>query len=208
MYCRVYDEHMWGHRTGKMLDSTLIVNRIANLKPFVAFAILLLVSCSQVPEPGPEISKSTVTSEVMPFAGSWNAIGSRRSIALGKNRRGSIIELKGTMLLTGKAQLGVGFRAELIALVDSETGLTGRSVWTDDRGDQLFSEVKGEGDAANNLIEGTFWGGTGRYAGVTGSYEYSWQFVIEAEDGSIQGRAVGLKGNVQKGQVASEGVVP
>ena len=72
----------------------------------------------------------------------------------------------------------------------------GRSVWTDERGDQVFSELKGEGTAAKNRITGTLLGGTGRYAGVTGSYEFSWQFVIEAEDGSIQGRAVGLKGRV------------
>ncbi len=44
-----------------------------------------------------------------------------------------------------------------------------------------------------------FLGGTGRYAGATGSYEFSWQWVMEAEDGSIQGRAVELKGRVRPG---------
>ena len=76
----------------------------------------------------------------------------------------------------------------------------GRSVWTDERGDQVFSELKGEGTAAKNHIEGTILGGTGRYAGLTGTYEFSWQFVIESDDGSIQGRAVGLKGRVRLGQ--------
>ena len=83
---------------------------------------------------------------------------------------------------------------------DSETGLIGRSVWTDEKGDQVFSELKGEGTAAKNHITGTILGGTGRYAGVTGSYEFSWQFVLEAEDGSIQGNATGLKGRFQVGQ--------
>ena len=64
----------------------------------------------------------------------------------------------------------------------------------------MFSELKGEGTAATNHIAGTILGGTGRYAGVTGTYEFSWQFVIEAEDGSIQGRAVGLKGRFRPGQ--------
>lgn len=190
-----------------MFDLKSITNRITNLKLYVAIAIVLsLVSCSKLPDQNPEVAQSAITSESMNFAGSWNANGTRRSIALGNIRRSSIIELKGTMLLTGEAKPGVGFRAELIALADSETGLVGRSVWTDERGDQLFSEVKGEGDAANNHIEGTFLGGTGRYAGVTGSYEYSWQFVIEAEDGKIQGRAVNLKGHAQIGQPSSGGV--
>ena len=90
------------------------------------------------------------------------------------------------MLLAGEGRPGVGFRSEVIALVDSETGLVGRSVWTDERGEQVFSELKGEGTKEQNRIAGTILGGTGRYAGATGTYEFSWQFVIEAEDGSIQ----------------------
>ena len=72
-------------------------------------------------------------------------------------------------------------------------------VWTDEKGEQVFSELKGEGTAAKNRITGTILGGTGRYAGITGSYEFSWQFVIEAEDGSIQGNAAGLKGPLPVG---------
>jgi hypothetical protein len=103
------------------------------------------------------------------------------------------------MLLTGADRPGVGFRAEVIALVDSATGLQGRGVWTDERGEQVFSELQGEGTADHNHITGTILGGTGRYAGATGTYEFSWQFVMESEDGSIQGRAVELKGRVHPG---------
>ncbi len=110
------------------------------------------------------------------------------------------------MLLAGPARPGVGFRAEVIALVDSETGLVGRGVWTDERGDQVFSELKGQGTAAQNRISGTLLGGTGRYVGVTGSYEFSWKFVIEGEDGSIQGQAVGLKGRFLPGQPSAGGM--
>ena len=103
------------------------------------------------------------------------------------------------MLLAGPQRPGVGFRSELIALVDSDTGLQGRSVWTDERGDQVFSELQGEGTASRNRIEGKFLGGTGRYAGVTGTYEFSWQSVMDGEDGAIQGRAVDLKGRARLG---------
>ena len=109
------------------------------------------------------------------------------------------------MLLAGPKRPGVGFRSEVIALVDSGTGLEGRSVWTDEHGDQVFSELQGEGTAARNHITGKFLGGTGRYAGATGSYEFSWEFVIESGEGSIQGRAVGLKGRVQTGTTAAGG---
>jgi len=103
------------------------------------------------------------------------------------------------MLLSGKDRPGRGFRSQVLALSDSSTGLTGRSVWTDERGDLVFSELQGEGTAARNRITGTILGGTGRYAGATGSYEFSWRWVMEGEDGSIQGRAVELKGRVRPG---------
>ncbi len=140
--------------------------------------------------------------EWLEFTGSWNGSGSRQTISLGGDRRSSVVHLSGTMLLAGPDRPGAGFRAEVIALSDTATGLVGRGVWTDERGDQAFSELKGEGTAAHNHITGTFLGGTGRYAGVTGSYEFSWQFVMESEDGSVQGRAVDLKGRVRSGPEA------
>jgi hypothetical protein len=164
--------------------------------------VLALSACGQVAEPPKPLA---ATGEWREFSGSWNAAGSRRSIPLGADRKGSIIDLRGTMLLAGPQRPGIGFRSEVIALVDSETGLLGRSVWTDERGEQVFSELKGEGTAARNHITGTILGGTGRYAGMTGTYEFSWQFVIEAEDGSVQGRAVGLKGRVRPGQPGAGG---
>jgi len=133
------------------------------------------------------------------FEGTWSAAGVHRIVPLGGTREGSIVDLRGTMLLAGAGRPGVGFRAEIVALVDTQTGLVGRGVWTDERGDQVFSELTGEGTAGQNRIRGTFLGGTGRYAGATGSYEFSWQFLIDSDDGSIQGRADGLKGRFRIG---------
>ena len=168
----------------------------------LAFAAAACGPASEPPSP------ATASGEWREFEGSWNAAGTRRTIPLGADRRGSIIDLRGTMLLTGQGRPGVGFRSEAIALVDSATGLQGRSVWTDERGDQVFTELKGEGTATRNRITGTILGGTGRYAGATGTYEFSWQFVLEAEDGSIQGSAVGLKGRVRPGQPVAGGARP
>jgi hypothetical protein len=165
-------------------------------RSLVVAIALAAAACGSATEPPQPIA---VAGEWREFTGSWNPAGSRRTISLGADRRASIIDLRGSMLLAGPGRPGVGFRSDLIALVDSETGLVGRSVWTDEKGDQVFSELKGEGTAAKNHITGTILSGTGRYAGVTGSYEFSWRFVIEAEDGSIQGSAVGFKGRFQVG---------
>jgi hypothetical protein len=136
------------------------------------------------------------------FTGSWNGAGSRHTIPLGEGRVGAIVDLTGTMLLAGDGRPGVGFHSEVIGLTDSATGFQGRSVWTDEHGDQVYSELKGEGTAAKNRIAGTILSGTGRYAGLTGSYEFSWQWVIEGEEGALQGRAIDLRGRVQRAGAA------
>lgn len=163
-----------------------------------AAAMLAIGACESKPQHPP-----AETSGPQAFEGSWNATGTRRTISLGGDRKGATIDLRGTMLLAGAGRPGVGFRADAIALADSETGLVGRGVWTDDHGDQVFSELKGEGTREKNHITGTILGGTGRYSNVTGTYEFSWQYMIESEDGTIQGRTVGLRGSYQLNQPAA-----
>ena len=161
----------------------------------VALAGLLVSACGPTPPP-PE---ARADGEWHAFQGTWTATGSRHTIHLGSDRRSSIADLDGSLLLAGPARPAVGFRAEAIVLNDSATGMVGRSVWTDERGDQVYSELRGEGTATGNKIAGTFIGGTGRYSGATGTYEFSWRFVLESEDGTVQGQSVGLKGRVRVG---------
>lgn len=156
-----------------------------------ALLALAVAACGPAPQP-PQVAASPAGWHE--FEGSWSAAGSRRTLSLGEFGNSALLDLRGTMLLAGPGRPGAGFRAEVIALVDRKAGLVGRGVWTDERGDQVFSEFTGEGTAAKNRITGTVLGGTGRFAGVEGTYEFSWQYVLEAEDGSIQGRATGLKG--------------
>jgi hypothetical protein len=159
--------------------------------------LMLLAACGA--SPGPPAS-GPAAGDWHEFQGSWNASGSRRTIPLGGDRRASLIDLTGSLLLAGPSRPGVGFRAQVIGLADNATGLVGRAVWTDENGDQVFSELRGQGTATGNRITGTFLGGTGRYAGADGTYEFSWQYVLEAEDGTVQGRTVGLQGRVRAGQ--------
>ena len=70
-------------------------------------------------------------------------------------------------------------------------------VWTDQNGDRVYSEIRGDGTKPGDRITGTIVGGTGRYAGATGAYEFTWQFVLEAEDGTVAGRTQGLAGRVR-----------
>lgn len=162
----------------------------------LAAGIVAVAGCSPS---GPAPDARLSAAEWHEFQGTWTATGSRQAIRLGSDRRASIAKLEGTLLLAGPARPGAGFRAEAIVLNDSATGMVGRAVWTDEHGDEAYSELRGEGTATGSRIEGTFLGGTGRYAGATGTYQFLWRFVLEAEDGAVQGSSVGLSGRVRVG---------
>lgn len=164
--------------------------------------VLIMSACG----PPPRVSKPLpAASEWHEFVGTWTAAGSRSSIPLGEGRRASIAKLEGSLMLLGPTSPAVGFRAEALVLNDSATGTIGRVVWTDDRGDQVFSELTGQGIRTGSHIVGTFLGGTGRYAGASGSYEFNWRFVLESEDGDLQGQSEGLSGKIR---VASDQATP
>src|SRR4051794_32042689 len=90
-----------------------------------AMVALLLAATSCGPSPEPPKSAGPATGEWREFEGLWTAAGSRRTISLGGDRRASIFDLRGSVVLSGPGRPGAGFRADAIALSDSETGLIG-----------------------------------------------------------------------------------
>jgi hypothetical protein len=159
----------------------------------VSLIWLLAAACS-----GPPIDPrgAPLPGETRTFEGTWSASGSRRTLELERGHKASIFTLTGSVLLTGERGLGFGFQGDAIGFSDSVAGGTGQSVWTDERGDKVFSQLRGQPMGTGSHVVGTITGGTGRYAGVTGEYELRWQYVIETDEGTISGRAVGLKGRV------------
>lgn len=168
-------------------------------------ASLFATACSQAPHTSVSLPARDEWHE---FEGTWTGAGSRYIMGLGNDRQASIANLNGSLLLSGPSRPAVGFRAEAIVLNDSISGMVGRAVWTDEHGDQAYSELRGSGTATNNKIVGTFLGGTGRYSGATGEYEFSWRFVLENEDGSVQGQSIGLKGRVRVGSHQAPALQP
>jgi hypothetical protein len=131
------------------------------------------------------------------FSGTWTAAGSRQDIGLGGDRHASVGDYSGSLMLYGSSRPALGFRVEAVVFNDSATGLIGRAVWTDEADNHVYSELRGEVTPQGNRIIGTFVGGSGRYKGATGTYEFSWRFLLESEDGKVQGQSAGFSGKVR-----------
>ena len=163
--------------------------------PLALLAFLLVSACGG-PAKGPE--SASIPGEWRSFEGTGAATGHRQTLRMGPDRKVSIVNFSGSLLLVGERRLGQGFRVDLIGSTDSLKGGTGWSVWTDSNGDQVFGEIHGEPIITGSRVTGTLLGGTGRYADVTGEYEYEWVYVYNTKDGTFQGRITGLRGRFRR----------
>ena len=173
---------------------------IARAHWLVLGALLLSSACDQSGNPGTATTRpaqTSATSEWHEFEGTWTASGTRRTLNTGSDQHAAIFELTGSLLLSGARRPAVGFEAQVIGFSDTRSGMQGRCVWTDEHGDTVYSDLKGEFVGSGNQITGTFTGGTGRWTGITGEYTFQWQYVVDADDGAVSGRVVDLKGRAR-----------
>ena len=133
------------------------------------------------------------------FEGTWSASGQRQTLPTEAGQPAVTVQLSGAVTITTGAGLSRGFRGEVIGFDDGAGLIAGRVVWTDEKGDRIFSVLKGEALAAGRQMRGTITGGTGRYAGIAGEYEFRWQYLIAAEGSLVNGRAIDLRGRVRAG---------
>ena len=167
------------------------------IRPTAVFLAALSLAMAVGVRVAPAFQAAPATEGWRMFTGSWSARGQRQTIPTEGGTAG-IARLSGAIVLAQGTELGGGMLAEAIAFDDGLNVSVGRAVWTDARGDQVFSELKGEPVAAGRRIIGTITGGTGRYNGVVGDYELTWQYVARDEEDVIQGRAVDLRGRIRK----------
>ena len=145
---------------------------------------LLLLSASGAPAPQAAPPLST-------FQGSWSAVGRRHTLPTEGPRAAAVVQLSGAVVFTNPAG---GFKGEAIAFDDGGSLSAGRAVWTDAKGDRVFSTFRGDSLQSGRRIVAIFTGGTGRYAGVTGDYTLTWQYLVAGDEEIVQGRTVDLQG--------------
>ncbi len=109
--------------------------------PLVLLGAVAGISCDHRSSPAPERS---VPGEVLNFTGTWTSTGNRQTMHLGSERQAAIFKFTGSLLLGGDQRFKKGFKAEVIGFTDSKHGMQGRCVWTDERGEKVFSELQSE----------------------------------------------------------------
>ncbi len=87
------------------------------------------------------------------------------------------------------------FDTDCVGFADDRTGSTGRCVWIGTSGDEIYVELKGSGMGGFGPTRGTFIGGTGRYEGITGGFQYEWSYSVgRGEDATLDGYTLRMAG--------------
>jgi hypothetical protein len=163
----------------------------------ITCASCAIVALALTPAGDPALRAQEPPTAWRAFDGSWSASGSRQTIPTETGRPAAVAHLSGAVVLSNGTGIAAGFTAEAIGFDDGTSETMGRAVWTDSAGDRIFSAFRGGPLQTGRRITATITGGTGRWARVTGEYELTWQYVVAAEGGDLQGRSVDLRGRLR-----------
>ena len=132
------------------------------------------------------------------FKGNWIANGTRTPFPFGDDRQVFTFKISGHISLQSSLARKKDYWSECVGLVDSVTGLTGRCVWKDLAGPEIYITVQSDRLQQGSLVTGTIVGGSGKLAGISGDMSFNWSSVIsQTEDGvaTVTGETRNLGGH-------------
>ncbi|HAM49874.1 MAG TPA: hypothetical protein DCP92_03970 [Nitrospiraceae bacterium] len=116
------------------------------------------------------------------FKGSWVANGTKTSFPFGEGRQVYNFKLSGHVSLQTALGKKKDYWSECIGLADSVTGVTGRCVWKDLAGPEVYITLQSDKLQQGGLVSGAIVGGTGPLAGISGDLTFNWSLVITLTD--------------------------
>jgi hypothetical protein len=161
----------------------------------ILIAILLLLSAA-ASAPGGAAGRAPLKQSGS-FQAQWSIAGTQQGLDFGPARSLSIYEHSGTVTVVRSDGLVGNALSKCIGLGDTAKGDVSRCIWIDAAGEKIFSELTARTDAESTTGRGsgTFVGGTGRFEGITGSYEIDRVNVPSLDPEKIEGRSLRMQGS-------------
>jgi hypothetical protein len=137
--------------------------------------------------------------ETAEFKGSWIANGTRTAFPFVKGRQVFTFQIGGHVSLQTAVHDKKDYWSDCIGLADAATGITGRCVWKDLAGPELYVVLQSDRLEQGSQVKGTIVGGTGPLAGISGDLSFNWSSVIVQTDAQgieeLTGQTLNLAGH-------------
>ena len=126
--------------------------------------------------------------------------GPPQVVAVEGGGQAAVVEVSGAVVLTNPGGLSLGFHGLAIGFDDGEGLSLGRSVWTDENGDRVFSRLRGEPLQTGRRVEGTSRAAPGATPASRANTPSPGNTSFPRRRDLVQGRAVGLSGRVRRAE--------
>jgi len=129
------------------------------------------------------------------FTGFWTVSGSVHVLERGDRVVATAGRLTGKVV--GNTSQGAipAFDTDCVVFSDTRERGIARCVWTGATGDQIYVDVTSDGPAGFGRARGEFAGGTGRYDGMSGSFQFEWNYSLgRGADATLDGHTLQMSG--------------
>lgn len=151
------------------------------------FFFIFVTMVAQVPNPS--------AAEEGTFTGTWIASGERQLQDFMEGRQVFTFHVKGHVNLKGHLGGVADFWSECSGLWDAAVGSTTRCVWRGLEGQKAFIVMDGQPLEEGGRVNGQIVGGTGKLAGVEGSFTFTWTAVfVNADTDTLTGHTENITG--------------
>ena len=132
------------------------------------------------------------------FEAYWSVSGTIHILELQDGELGAAGGHTGTIVVQTNQGTVPSFETDCIAFADPE-GSVGRCVWTSTFGDLIYVNLKGSGTAGFGATRGTFVGGTGKFQGIQGGFQFEWNYnVSSGKDATLDGYTMRMTGRYRR----------
>jgi len=129
------------------------------------------------------------------FTGFWTVSGSVHVLERGDKVVATAGRLAGTVV--GNTSQGAipSFETDCVVFSDTRERGIARCVWTGASGDQIYVDVTSDGPAGFGRARGEFVGGSGRFEGMTGAFQFEWNYSLSrGSDATLDGHTLQMSG--------------
>jgi hypothetical protein len=125
---------------------------------------------------------SSQAAESGEFKGTMIANGTRTPFPFLDGRQVFTFKIAGHVNLQTTLNKKKDYWSECVGLADTATGITGRCVWKDLDGPEIYLTIQSDKLQQGSHVVGTIVGGSGKLAGISGELVFNWSSVITQTD--------------------------